>query len=147
MEETYVFTKEELDDYLKKNSTEVLKENPEKILEFLDFSIHKQPFNEMARANFKDSISSLFPPDKFDIVVWGKDHNPPHFHVKGPEGWNVLFSIETGKPIKIKHIGKSPKYYKYIVDNVPVWLNILSEPRRKITNKEELECLWMFLNS
>ena len=141
-----MFTKEELDDYLKKKSTEVLKENPEKILEFLDFSIHKQSFNEMARANFKDSIDSLFPPDKFNIVVWGKDHDPPHFHIKGPEGWSALFSIETGKLIKIKHIGKSPKFYKYMIDNIPVWLNMPSEPRRKITNKEELECLWTILN-
>jgi len=28
------------------------------------------------------------------LVIKGNDHNPPHFHVQGPEG-NAMVSIET----------------------------------------------------
>lgn len=42
-----------------------------------------------------------------------------------------VFTFTVGE-LKVKHIGKSSKYYKYMVDNMPIWLNMLSYPRKKI---------------
>ena len=115
MEKVYTFTVGELNEYIQEHSVELLRKTPEKLLEILDFEIHREPLNEMAKMNLKDPMNSPFPPNKFDIIIWSNDHNPPHFHIKGPEEWEVTFSIETGEPLKVKHIGKSSKYYKYIL--------------------------------
>lgn len=142
MEKVFTFTVGELKEYIQNHGVEILRETPEKLLEILDLEIHREPLNEMAKMNLKDPMNSPFPPNKFDIIIWSNDHNPPHFHIKGPEEWEVTFTIETGKPLKVKHIGKSSKYYKYMVDNVPIWLNMLSYPRKKNTNREILEDEW-----
>lgn len=142
MKKVFSLSDREFKEHIKKSCINILRENPQILLEMIDFGLHKQSLNEMAKMNNKDPMNSPFPPDKFDIILWSNDHNPPHFHLKGPEEWELIFSIESGKLLKVKHIGKNSKYYRYMVDNVPIWLSMLSYPRRKITNKEELEDLW-----
>ena len=143
MEKVYTFTVGELNEYIQEHSVELLRKTPEKLLEILDFEIHREPLNEMAKMNLKDPMNSPFPPNKFDIIIWSNDHNPPHFHIKGPEEWEVTFSIETGEPLKVKHIGKSSKYYKYMVDNVPIWLKMPCSVNKKITNRDFLDARWI----
>ena len=143
MEKVYTFTVGELNEYIREHSVELLRKTPEKLLEILDLEIHREPLNEMAKMNLKDPMNSPFPPNKFDIIIWSNEHNPPHFHVKGPEEWEVTFTIETGKPLKVKHIGKSSKYYKYMVDNVPIWLKMPCSVNKKITNRDFLDARWI----
>lgn len=143
MEKVYTFTVGELNEYILEHSIELLRKTPEKLLEILDLEIHREPLNEMAKMNLKDPMNSPFPPNKFDIIIWSNDHNPPHFHIKGPEEWEVTFSIETGEPLKVKHIGKSSKYYKYMVDNVPIWLKMPCSVNKKITNRDFLDARWI----
>lgn len=143
MEKVYTFTVEELNEYIQEHSVELLRKTPEKLLEILDLEIHREPLNEMAKMNLKDPMNSPFPPNKFDIIIWSNEHNPPHFHIKGPEEWEVTFSIETGEPLKVKHIGKSSKYYKYMVDNVPIWLKMPCSVNKKITNRDFLDARWI----
>lgn len=143
MEKVYTFTVGELNEYIQEHSIEFLRKTPEKLLEILDFEIHREPLNEMAKMNLKDPMNSPFPPNKFDIIIWSNEHNPPHFHIKGPEEWEVTFSIETGEPLKVKHIGKSSKYYKYMVDNVPIWLKMPCSVNKKITNRDFLDARWI----
>lgn len=143
MEKVYTFTVGELNEYIQEHSVELLRKTPEKLLEILDFEIHREPLNEMAKMNLKDPMNSPFPPNKFDIIIWSNDHNPPHFHIKGPEEWEVTFSIETGEPLKVKRIGKSSKYYKYMVDNVPIWLKMPCSVNKKITNRDFLDARWI----
>lgn len=144
--EKYIFSVEELDAYLKEHCVDTIRENPSKILEILDFEIHGHPIQEMAKCNSNDSMISPFPPNKFDIIMWPNNHNPPHFHVKGPEEWEVTFAIENGKPLKVKHIGKSSKFYKYMEKNIPVWLSQASAIDSGRTNKQILENLWKLYN-
>lgn len=143
MEKAYTFTVGELNEYIQEHSVELLRKTPEKLLEILDLEIHREPLNEMAKMNLKDPMNSPFPPNKFDIIIWSNEHNPPHFHIKGPEEWEVTFSIETGEPLKVKHIGKSSKYYKYMVDNVPIWLKMPCSVNKKITNRDFLDARWI----
>lgn len=143
MEKVYTFTVGELNEYIQEHSVELLRKTPEKLLEILDLEIHREPLNEMAKMNLKDPMNSPFPPNKFDIIIWSNEHNPPHFHIKGPEEWEVTFSIETGEPLKVKHIGKSSKYYKYMVDNVPIWLKMPCSVNKKITNRDFLDARWI----
>ena len=143
MEKVYTFTIGELNEYIREHSVELLRKTPEKLLEILDLEIHREPLNEMAKMNLKDPMNSPFPPNKFDIIIWSNDHNPPHFHIKGPEEWEVTFSIETGEPLKVKRIGKSSKYYKYMVDNVPIWLKMPCSVNKKITNRDFLNARWI----
>ena len=143
MEKVYTFTIGELNEYIREHSVELLRKTPEKLLEILDLEIHREPLNEMAKMNLKDPMNSPFQPNKFDIIIWSNDHNPPRFHIKGPEEWDVTFSIETGEPLKVKHIGKSSKYYKYMVDNVPIWLKMPCSVNKKITNRDFLDARWI----
>ena len=143
MEKVYTFTIGKLNEYIREHSVELLRKTPEKLLEILDLEIHREPLNEMAKMNLKDPMNSPFPPNKFDIIIWSNDHNPPHFHIKGPEEWEVTFSIETGEPLKVKRIGKSSKYYKYMVDNVPIWLKMPCSVNKKITNRDFLDARWI----
>ena len=143
MEKVYTFTVGELNEYIREHSVELLRKTPEKLLEILDLEIHREPLNEMAKMNLKDPMNSPFPPNKFDIIIWSNEHNPPHFHVKGPEEWEVTFTIKTGKLLKVKHIGKSSKYYKYMVDNVPIWLKMPCSVNKKITNRDFLDDRWI----
>ena len=143
MEKVYTFTIGELNEYIREHSVELLRKTPEKLLEILDLEIHREPLNEMAKMNLKDPMNSPFPPNKFDIIIWSNDHNPPHFHIKGPEEWEVTFSIETGEPLKVEHIGTSYKYYKYMVDNVPIWLKMPCSVNKKITNRDFLDARWI----
>ena len=143
MEKVFTPTVGELKEYIQNHGVEILRETPEKLLEILDLEIHREPLNEMAKMNLKDPMNSPFPPNKFDIIIWSNDHNPPPFHIKGPEEWEVTFTIETGKPLKVKHIGKSSKYYKYMVDNVPIWLKMPCSVNKKITNRDFLDARWI----
>ena len=54
------------------------------------------PVNEYyGRFNTKKEDSKLMPSNKYQVMVYSNDHNPPHFHVIDNNGWVVKFLIEN----------------------------------------------------
>lgn len=110
-------------------------------LNISDFNL-EEPLVEMARINLKEEgKNAIFPYNKFEVRIWSNDHNPPHFHVRS-EGWEILFTIDTGKLLEIKKKGKNQSVYRYICTHVDEWLNSKCFFMPKLTNKENAEIAW-----
>lgn len=105
-----------------------------------------EPLIEIARINLKEEENSIFPTNKFEIKIWSNDHNPPHFHIIY-NGWEVLFLIENGEELEIKHKGTEITDYNYIKKNAPIWLNMTCKLESKLTNKENAIHIWDALHS
>lgn len=97
---------------------------------------------EMAKINRKDTGAVPFPFNKFDIVVYPDDHNPPHFHVIC-EDWNLRFLIENGEQYREDtSMGSSSKIYSYIMKNIKDWLHMQCRLDKTKTNQEYMKELW-----
>lgn len=97
--------------------------------------------NEMGRLN-KNEVYGFFPFNKFEIKIWSNDHNPPHFHAKSADGWNILVGIEDGQIIKTENIGKDSKFYKYIEDFANAWLDDKNAVFKNKTNRQVAMEMW-----
>ena len=107
---------------------------------------NREPLNEMARINTKESGKSIFPYNLYEVKIWSNDHEPPHFHVIC-EGWNISFLIDNGEILDIKSQGKKRDVYKYICKNVKDWLSSPCSILPTITNQENAFAVWMQLHS
>lgn len=115
------------------------------IQEVLDSNLNREPLVEMARINLKDQGNTPFPANKFEIKLWSNDHNPPHFHILY-DGWNISFTIEDGKELEVISIGTHSSDYKYIVKNVPIWLDMKCSILPLITNRQNAITQWQQLH-
>lgn len=97
-----------------------------------DYENHQ--LNEMAKLNTKEFFS-LFPYNKFDIVVYSNDHEPPHFHVV-VNGWNIVVGIADGKILDIRRYGKNSSMYTFVKNNIEEWLESPSLIDKAKTNRE-----------
>lgn len=95
---------------------------------------------EMARINTKE-FYGYFPCNKFEIKIWSRDHNPPHFHVI-TDDWDIVVSIIDGRIIRTKMVGKDSKIYSYVEKNIQKWLQSPSSRNSKLTNFEHAMMVW-----
>lgn len=96
--------------------------------------------NEMARVNVGERWG-FFPTNKFNVFIYSNDHNPPHMHVI-IDGWDLVVGIKDGKILKVKHEGKSSKYYSYVEKFTGEWLDSPSSAEEGLTNREVAMRLW-----
>lgn len=106
--------------------------------------------NEMARANVDDT-GTIFPFNKYKVMVYSNDHNPPHFHICNGQGkdedWNVAFEIDNPANYKIKKTGGPVTDLRYILKNVNIWLDSKSFYEPLLTNRQAIKFLWKSLHS
>ena len=102
--------------------------------------------NEMARINTKEDGSNIFPYNAFNVHILSTDHKLPHFHVLS-NGWNISFYISNGELYKINKEGKDSKTYKYIIENVKIWLISKCAIIPQITNQQNGIAIWEQLHS
>ena len=107
---------------------------------------HDDSLVEMARLN-KGEIGkdSIFPYNKFDVKIWSNDHNPPHFHVIS-DGWDIAFTIDTGKLLEIKKKGKKQEVYRYICTHIDKWLECKNHISPKDTNRHIAYVSWEIIH-
>lgn len=124
------------------NEINILNENS--LQEYLNKN-YKDSLNEMARINTKE-FYGYFPFNKFRLVVWSNDHNPPHFHVIA-ENWDIVVNIEDGTIIKVKQEGNNSKVYSHVEKYVNEWLNSPSAIESEHTNREIAMLAWKLNNN
>lgn len=132
-------------EFLRRRLNQRINEEIRKIINGKSVSLNKETLVEMARINLKEIDSVPFPTNKFEIKIWSNDHNPPHFHVIS-EGWNISFTIEDGRELEVKKIGRNSSIYNYIVKNVPIWLDMPCKIAPKISNRENASIQWQQLH-
>lgn len=98
---------------------------------------------EIARINLRER--NIFPYEEYEVRVWSDGLIPPHFHVKSG-GWDVTFSIETGKELEVLESGEDPAVYHYISTHVNEWLDGRCALIPKITNRENAMGQWVQLH-
>lgn len=89
--------------------------------------------------NFYDTI--LFPHDKYQIVVFMGEPNPPCFYIYC-QNTAVAVSMETGKITAVKKKGRNPRVVKYVAKNIIKWLNKDSTYEDDRTNWEVIKHAW-----
>lgn len=132
-------------EFLRRRLNQRINEEIRKIINGKSVSLNKETLVEMARINLKEIDSVPFPTNKFEIKIWSNDHNPPHFHVISEE-WNISFTIEDGRELEVKKIGRNSSIYNYIVKNVPIWLDMPCKIAPKISNRENASIQWQQLH-
>ncbi len=104
------------------------------------------PIFEMGQINKNETFSySIFPPSIFKIIIWNKEKEPPHFHIKG-QGWDISFLIEDGTILSVNQKRGEDFVFGYIVKYLPMWLEQPSQINDKLTNKELARNIWLCLN-
>lgn len=117
----------------------VVKEATQKVLQ------EEKLITEMARININENERCIFPYNSFEVKMWSNDHEPPHFHVIC-DGWNISFTIEDGRELEVKNIGRNSSTYNYIVKNIPIWLDMPCKIAPKISNRENAFIQWQQLH-
>lgn len=117
----------------------VVKEATQKVLQ------EEKLITEMARININENERCIFPYNSFEVKMWSNDHEPPHFHVIS-DGWNISFTIEDGRELEVKNIGRNSSTYNYIVKNIPIWLDMPCKIAPKISNRENAFIQWQQLH-
>jgi len=97
--------------------------------------------DEMVRINKKENGKGVFPFDAWELKIWSNDHEPAHFHIL-KDGWNVSFTIQDGKMLKIDSSGEKQAIFEYMVKNVPTWLESQCAVQPKLSNKENASLQW-----
>lgn len=96
---------------------------------------------DIARLNKRDGEGDIFPYDKWQLIMRSDDAEPPHFHIIR-EGWNVTFSIESGKLIKVLANGNDQSHLNYMIQNALQWLNSSSRFYPHISNRHAATLMW-----
>ena len=96
--------------------------------------------------NTKEDGCSIFPYNAFNVHILSTDHKLPHFHILS-NGWNISFYISNGELYKINKEGKDSKTYKYIIENVKIWLTSKCAIIPQITNQQNGIAIWEQLHS
>lgn len=105
------------------------------------------PVNEYyGRFNTKKEDSKLMPSNKYQVMVYSNDHNPPHFHVIDNNGWVVKFLIENGQLYDIEATGAKKSVLQYWNKNIPKWIKRPSNTDPSQTIKGRLIDLWNEMN-
>lgn len=106
--------------------------------------LNSNMLNEMARVNVGET--NIFPYQTYEIAVFSRDHEPPHFHIKC-DGWNIKFLIEDSSKYEIVKEGQKDSIKKYILKHIEEWLNSSSASVSSITNREMTKVLWAAVHS
>ena len=96
---------------------------------------------DIARLNKRDGESDIFPYDKWQLTMRSDDAEPPHFHIIS-EGWDVTFSIESGKLIKVLTAGTDQSHLNYMMHSASLWLNSPSRFYSHISNRHAATLMW-----
>ena len=112
---------------MNKNFNRIISEVVSKVLNE-KVQTFREPLNEMAKLNMKDSGKSLFPSNAYDIIVQGDNspHKPPHIHVMSKqEGYNIKILIENGELWKVVSYGRRGKTDNFtdVVKDIKEWLS------------------------
>lgn len=114
----------------------------------------REPLNEIAKLNMKDSDNSLFPSNDYDVIVRGDNspHKPPHIYVMSKqEGYNIKILIENGELWQVISYGRRGKTDNFtdVVKDIKEWLSQPSNvPMAKgDTNQIFAMNLWELNNS
>ena len=97
---------------------------------------------EMAKLNLKDGATSLFPANKYRIVVMRdkSPNNPPNMYVNYPsEGWEIKVFIESGDLWQVVSYGnrKCGDKFSDIIKMIKDWFQLETlMPRRTGTNQQ-----------
>lgn len=115
----------------------------EEINKVIKESLNKspEPLLEMARINTNENGKCIFPYNSFEVKMWSKDHEPPHFHVIS-DGWNISFLVEDGELYKVESRGSNVQVYNYICANVKEWLSSKCAIIPDITNQKNALAVW-----
>ena len=65
---------------------------------------NKTQSGEVARINRYDIDDSIFPYAEWAIKIFGRDDNPPHFHII-KDDWDVSFTIKDGTLLSVNMQG------------------------------------------
>lgn len=107
--------------------------------------INRDPIFEMALLNKGDCGLSDFPPSIFKIIIWNKEKEPPHIHIKA-QGWDVSMLIDDEIILSVNTVGDENFVFLYIVKYIPRWLEQPSYINNNLTNKEVCKNIWKVLN-
>jgi len=107
--------------------------------------INRDPIFEMACLNKVDNGLSDFPPSIFKIIIWNKEKEPPHIHIKA-QIWDISRLIDDGIILSVNTATDEYFVLYYIVKYIPRWLEQPSCINDKLTNKEVCKNIWNVLN-
>ena len=96
---------------------------------------------DIARLNKRDGEGEIFPHDKWRLIMRSDDVEPPHFHIIR-EGWDAIFSIESGELIKVLTAGTDQSHLNYMIHNASLWLNSPSRFYPHISNRHASTLMW-----
>ena len=100
---------------------------------------------DIARLNKRDGEGDIFPYDKWQLIMRSDDSEPPHFHIIR-DGWDVIFSIESGKLIRVIAIGDNSKVLDYMIANAYQWLECENKFYAALSNREAAKLMWFQLH-
>ena len=133
-----------LDEIELSNNLKMINELDKEYIELYINENYKSSLNEMARINV-DEVNGYFPYNKFNVVIFSNDHNPPHFHIIA-EDWDIRVEIESGEILSVKHIGKHSNIYSFVQKNVKEWLKVKNNIYNQLTNQEVAYNEWKMNN-
>lgn len=112
------------------NIDKIIKESVDKVISE-KLNGYREPLLEMAKLNMKDSGTSLFPSNAYNIIVQGDNspHKPPHIHViSKQEGYNIRVLIASGELWKVENYGRRGKRdtFQDVIANIKKWLSLPS---------------------
>ena len=112
------------------NIDKIIKESVDKVISER-LNDYREPLLEMAKLNMKDSGTSLFPSNAYNIIVQGDNspHKPPHIHViSKQEGYNIRVLIASGELWKVENYGRRGKRdtFQDVIANIEKWLSLPS---------------------
>lgn len=112
------------------NIDKIIKESVDKVISER-LNDYREPLLEMAKLNMKDSGTSLFPSNAYNIIVQGDNspHKPPHIHViSKQEGYNIRVLIASGELWKVENYGRRGKRdtFQDVIANIKKWLSLPS---------------------
>ena len=97
---------------------------------------------EYLQVNSKDSGRSIFPWNKYKVIVRSDDHWPPHFHIITKSKWSASFRIDNGAMFNPKKQNYDEISAKKKKKNVPTWLAQPSASDPSQTNQQIIAATW-----
>jgi hypothetical protein len=102
----------------------------------------QEVLNEYQQVNGKEQ-GKLFQFNRFNVSVQGGEHNPPHFHVRIGDEYNLKFRIDNGWFIGDESRSNEWDSVKNdIVEIAPIWLDNKNAKDKTCTNREKCIQIW-----
>ena len=100
---------------------------------------------DIARLNKRDGEGDIFPYDKWQLIMRSDDSEPPNFHIIS-EGWDAIFSVESGELIRAITEGDNREVLDYMIANAHQWLECENKFYTALSNREAAKLMWLQLH-